>query len=186
MTEPNTHCVFETKMGWVAVLASARGLLATTLPLPTSTRALAALGPGIPNSLPDTRSLSDLIRRLGDYFNGRRVDFPDALEPVGGTPFQKRVWEGTRLIPYGETRSYQWVARQIGHPAAARAAGQALGRNPWPIVVPCHRVIASDGGLGGFGGGLEMKRELLAMERSWRSAKLVAMIPSVGLTGGTS
>jgi len=74
------------------------------------------------------------------------------------------VWQATRLIPYGETRSYLWVAVQIGKPGAARAVGQALGRNPLPVIVPCHRVIAADGGLGGFTGGLEMKRRLLELE----------------------
>ena len=72
----------------------------------------------------------------------------------------------TRLIPYGETRSYLWVAKQIGRPGAVRVVGQALGRNPLAIIVPCHRVIASDGGFGGFGGGVEMKRHLLWLEAS--------------------
>jgi len=76
------------------------------------------------------------------------------------------VWQATRLIPYGETRSYLWVAVQIGKPGAARAVGQALGRNPLPVIIPCHRVIASDGGLGGFTGGLVMKRRLLELETS--------------------
>src|SRR3990172_6320272 len=70
----------------------------------------------------------------------------------------------TRLIPYGEPRSYLWIAEKIGKPGAARAVGQALGKNPLFIIVPCHRVVASDGGLGGFGGGLQMKRRLLSME----------------------
>jgi methylated-DNA-[protein]-cysteine S-methyltransferase len=74
------------------------------------------------------------------------------------------VWEITRLIPYGETRSYAWVAEQIGQPRAVRAVGQALGKNPLPIIIPCHRVITSNGKLGGFGGGLEMKKRLLSLE----------------------
>ncbi|GAI87660.1 unnamed protein product, partial [marine sediment metagenome] len=73
-------------------------------------------------------------------------------------------WEETRLIPYGETRSYAWVAKQVGKPKAARAVGQAMGSNPLPIIIPCHRVITSNGKLGGFGGGLEMKRQLLSLE----------------------
>ena len=80
--------------------------------------------------------------------------------------FRRLVWEATRLIPYGETRSYGWVAKQIGKPHAARAVGQALGKNPFLIIVPCHRVIAGDGTLGGFGGGLEMKQTLLEMEKT--------------------
>ncbi len=164
MTGPIRYAVFECKMGWVGLLASSRGLRATTLPHPTPEEAFVALGRIAGHAAEDGGELEDLIRRLGDYFRGRKVEFPDALEFSGGTPFQRRVWEATRLIPYGETRSYLWVARQIGSPGAARAVGQALGQNPLPIIVPCHRVIASDGGLGGFGGGLEMRRQLLRME----------------------
>jgi len=98
------------------------------------------------------------------YFTGQRVDFPDRLDLSGATPFQRGVWQAARLIPYGETRSYAWVAGQIGKPKAARAVGQALGRNPLPLIVPCHRVLAADGGIGGFSGGVEMKKYLLAHE----------------------
>ncbi len=94
------------------------------------------------------------------------ASFPDELDLSTATPFQRQVWEKTRLIPYGETRSYSWVAEQIGKPGAARAVGQALGRNPLPIIIPCHRVVASDGKLCGFAGGLGMKRRLLSLEAS--------------------
>ena len=86
---------------------------------------------------------------------GDKLDLP---------PFQREVWETTRLIPYGETRSYLWVAKQIKRPRAVRAVGQALSKNPLPIIVPCHRVVASDGRLGGFRRGVEMKRHLLWRE----------------------
>jgi methylated-DNA-[protein]-cysteine S-methyltransferase len=171
MTDLNRYAVFETGIGWIAVLASNRGLRATTLPLPTPEQALAVLGLEGRTARPDTRGLTDLVKRLRDYLGGQRVDFPDDLEIGLGTPFQQRVWAATRLIPYGETRSYRWVAGQIGSSRAARAVGQALGRNPLPIVVPCHRVIASDGRLVGFGGGLAMKRHLLEMERAWSRSR---------------
>jgi len=90
--------------------------------------------------------------------------FPDRLDLSGATPFQRMVWEATRLIPYGETRSYAWVAGQVNKPGAARAVGQALGRNPLPIIIPCHRVIRGDGSLGGFSNGLEVKERLLHLE----------------------
>ena len=80
------------------------------------------------------------------------------------TPFQKKVWEAVKTIPYGETRSYKWVAENIGNPRAARAVGQALKRNPLPGIIPCHRVIRSDGSLGGFSRGLKKKRDLLRAE----------------------
>ncbi len=81
------------------------------------------------------------------------------------TPFQQRVYAVVRRIPKGEVRSYQWVARQLGNPRAARAVGQALAHNPWPVRVPCHRVIRTDGSLGGYAWGLAKKRRLLAKER---------------------
>ena len=81
------------------------------------------------------------------------------------TPFQQQVYAVVKRIPKGEVRSYQWVARQLGNPHAARAVGQALARNPWPVRVPCHRVIRADGSLGGYAWGLSKKRRLLAKER---------------------
>jgi len=94
-------------------------------------------------------------------------DYSDViLNPVIGTDFQRRVWEVTRSVPYGETRSYKWLAELAGSPRAYRAAASAMAKNPFPLVVPCHRIIASDGALGGFGGGLDLKRALLQLERS--------------------
>ena len=104
------------------------------------------------------------MERLRAYFSGHQIAFPDKLDLSGATPFQRKVWEITRLIPYGKTRSYLWVVEQIKQPGAAQAVGQALSRNPLPIIVPCHRVVASDGKLGGFSGGVEMKRRLLFLE----------------------
>ena len=107
-----------------------------------------------------------LMERLKAYFSGCRTSFPDKLDLSRATHFQREVWEITRLIPYGETRSYAWVAEQIKKPKAVRAVGQALARNPLPIIIPCHRVRASDGDLGGFSGGIEVKRYLLSLEAS--------------------
>jgi methylated-DNA-[protein]-cysteine S-methyltransferase len=97
------------------------------------------------------------------YFAGGRVAFRFPLASGRGTPFQRAVWRALRRIPYGEVRTYGWVARAIGRPGAARAVGGACGANPWPIVVPCHRVVASNG-LGGYSAGLEWKRLLLGIE----------------------
>ena len=108
----------------------------------------------------------DLMERLKAYFSGYEATFPDKLDLSRATPFQCEVWEATRLIPYGETRSYAWIAGQIKKPGAFRATGQALGRNPFPVIVPCHRVLASNGALGGFTGGIEMKQYLLRLEAS--------------------
>jgi O-6-methylguanine DNA methyltransferase len=105
-------------------------------------------------------------RQLRAYARGQRVTWRVPLTLTTGTPFQRKVWQALRSIPYGETRSYAWVARKIGHPRAARAAGAACGANPVPIIIPCHRVIRADGSLGGFSAGLTWKRRLLYLERT--------------------
>jgi methylated-DNA-[protein]-cysteine S-methyltransferase len=102
-------------------------------------------------------------RQLAEYFAGRRQRFTLPLDP-SGTAFQRDVWDALRTIPFGETRSYAQIARQIGHPRAVRAVGAANGRNPLSIVVPCHRVVGSTGALTGFAGGLDVKARLLALE----------------------
>jgi O-6-methylguanine DNA methyltransferase len=102
-------------------------------------------------------------RQLEEYFSGRRRRFDLPLD-LRGTDFQKRCWQELLKIPYGETRSYAQIAQAIGNPAAVRAVGLANGQNPIAIIVPCHRVIGSDGSLTGYGGGLEVKRKLLELE----------------------
>ncbi len=111
----------------------------------------------------DPSRTTELRRQLGEYFAGERQDFDLRLAPEG-TPFERSVWDELRKIPFGETRSYGEIAQAIGRPGAARAVGRANGANPIPIVVPCHRVIGSDGSLTGFGGGLEAKSRLLEIE----------------------
>jgi methylated-DNA-[protein]-cysteine S-methyltransferase len=111
--------------------------------------------------------------QLGEYFAGRRQTFDLPLAPAG-TPFQRRVWEALRALGHGETVSYAELARRAGAPGAARAIGAANGRNPIPIVVPCHRVIGADGSLTGFGGGVERKEWLLAHEGAWPAARASA------------
>jgi methylated-DNA-[protein]-cysteine S-methyltransferase len=102
-------------------------------------------------------------RQLEEYFSGRRRHFDLPLD-LHGTEFQKRCWRELLKIPYGETRSYAEIARAIGNPSAVRAVGLANGQNPIAIIVPCHRVIGSDGSLTGYGGGLDVKRRLLELE----------------------
>lgn len=104
-------------------------------------------------------------RQLDEYFAGQRTHFDLPVE-LHGSEFQCAVWQAMRDIPYGATRSYGELARAIGRPSASRAVGAAAGRNPVPLIVPCHRVIGSDGGLVGFGGGLPTKKFLLALEQS--------------------
>ncbi len=102
-------------------------------------------------------------RQLREFFGGERRTFDLPLE-LSGTPFQRRAWLALAAVPYGTTRSYGEQARLLGAPGAARAVGAANGRNPLPIVLPCHRLVGADGSLTGYGGGLETKRALLDLE----------------------
>jgi methylated-DNA-[protein]-cysteine S-methyltransferase len=113
----------------------------------------------------DDAVFPEAVEQLEAYFAGDRTEFDLDLHLVG-TAFQRRVWEALLTIPYGETRSYGEIARQIGSPGAFRAVGLANGHNPIGIVVPCHRVIGSNGSLTGYGGGLDRKRALLSLEKS--------------------
>jgi len=161
------ECVtFNTDMGWIGVLGSAKGLLSITLPQRSAQESHRLLGKGVNYATWSPHLFEDLVERLGIYFSGHKVTFPDKLDLSGATPFQRKVWGKTRLIPYGETRSYFWVAEQIKRPRAVRAVGQALGRNPLPIIIPCHRVLTSNGKLGGYSGGVEMKNQILSLEAS--------------------
>jgi len=165
MTGELKYITFNTDMGWVGILASERGLVATSLPQPSDREAYQQLGKEVNRASRSPLPFTGLMERLKVYLSsGKGVVFPDELDLSGARPFHSQVWQATGLIPYGETRSYLWVAGQINRPRAARAVGQALGRNPLPIIIPCHRVITSNGGLGGFGGGLEMKQQLLRLE----------------------
>ncbi|MBI2851454.1 MAG: methylated-DNA--[protein]-cysteine S-methyltransferase [Chloroflexi bacterium] len=153
-------------MGWVGILASEKGLMAASLPRSTEKQARLELGEGMEQAVCSPRRFADLSTRFKAYFSGERVEFPDEIDLSGATPFQGEVWRTARLISYGEMRSYLWIAERIGKPGAARAVGQALGKNPLLIIIPCHRVVASNGGLGGFSGGLQVKRRLLEMENA--------------------
>jgi len=158
------YTVFDTAAGWVGVLGSIRGLCLATLPQRTERAVYDILGNSLKNAVAAPQRLGDLIERYRAYFSGNQVEFTDVLDLDGATPFQRTVWMVTQQIPYGQTRNYAWVAEQAGHPRAVRAVGQALARNPLPVIIPCHRVLSSDGGPGGFSGGLAMKRFLLKLE----------------------
>lgn len=127
---------------------------------------VAAAGPAAPDAgdvLALPAALEATVHQLGEYFDGTRRHFDLPLH-LSGTPFQCDVWRSLADIPYGETVSYAELAAMVGRPRAFRAVGQANGANPLPIVLPCHRVVASGGGIGGYGGGLTLKRRLLALE----------------------
>lgn len=125
-------------------------------------RIVATYGPGV---VPDPRRIDPIARELDEYFRGGLERFETPFDLSGLTPFQRRVLRATARVRYGDLITYGTVARRVGAARAARAVGGAVGSNPIPILVPCHRVVATDGTLGGYGGGLETKRRLLALER---------------------
>ena len=157
--------IIETKLGRLRLMFSSRGATSVEFYRPRSARFSARLG----RSRSEGRSDEPVFmlratKQLQAYADGQPVRFTIPLDLRAGTAFQQTVWRALRMIPHGETRSYAWVARKIGKPTAARAVGAACGANPVPIFAPCHRVVASDGSLGGFSGGLPLKRRLLKLE----------------------
>ena len=130
-------------------------------------RALSRRGLRLEPAASDESDSLGVRRQLAEYMGGERQTFSLPLS-FSGTPFQLSVWKALQDIPYGEVRSYADIAREIGSPLAARAVGQANNANPLAIVIPCHRVVASDSGLGGYAGGLESKEFLLQLEQRWR------------------
>ena len=162
---------------WVAV--GPRGVLAVHYGARPDERELAritrAYGPGV---VPDRRRCDRLLAELDEYFTGRRRRFDVEVDLSPLTPFQRRILTATARVAYGEVTTYRDVARKAGNEQASRAAGGALGANPIPIVVPCHRVIATDGSLGGYAGGLPAKRRLLMLEAGESSVPAGGWAPS--------
>jgi methylated-DNA-[protein]-cysteine S-methyltransferase len=148
---------FESPLGPLTLVGDGRAL--TELLLPRADQS------SLPRSDPPDLLLEEACAQLTDYFAGRRQEFTVPLSPAG-TAFQRAVWSELLRIPYGLTASYGEIAARIGRPRAVRAVGAANGRNPIALIVPCHRVIGSNGGLTGYGGGLPTKSWLLAHERA--------------------
>jgi methylated-DNA-[protein]-cysteine S-methyltransferase len=168
------YTIFETKAGWIGLLGSNKGLLRSTLPQPSKGQVGLHLGEEVSRSAESMDFFAELTTQFQAFFEGRQTVFSARLDLSQATPFECSVWETTRSIPWGQTRSYAWVAEQIGKPSAPRAVGNALGRNRFPIIVPCHRILGSDGSLHGFGGGLKMKQMLLDLESKNEITHLLA------------
>ena len=157
------YTISDTAVGWITIIGSEAGLRRISIhdSLDAATWEIATR---FPEAIEYPHNFGDLAERLKQYARGKQIAFDDKLDLASATPFQQAVWAATRAIPYGETRSYEWVARCIGKPKAAHAVGQALNRNPFPIIVPCHRIIGKSGGLTGFSCGLDAKKHLLELE----------------------
>lgn len=161
-----SYCIVSTLHGFIALTAEDGKLTQSTLPRPTREQAIASLKAGLaPSYVEDEAAFGDLPNRLKRYFEGERVDFSDIeIDLSAFGPFHAAVMQACREIPYGELATYKDLAISAGSAAACRAAGSAMARNSMPIIVPCHRVVASGGKIGGFSSGLEWKRELLRLE----------------------
>jgi len=167
--------VVGTSFGWMGLLWSARGLRRTTLPQRRPEDCIDLLGDETNDATLSPEQLTPIRRKLSRYFAGKQVTFGDeCIDVDDAPPFSRAAWDACRTIPWGETRSYKWLGVQAGRPQALRAAGQSMARNRLPIIVPCHRVIASNGSLRGFGAGatqLDLKARLLDLETGPRAPK---------------
>jgi methylated-DNA-[protein]-cysteine S-methyltransferase len=166
MSQGMKYTVFSTPFGWITCLGSVKGLRKMTLPQLSPQQSMDLIGEEIDSAEHDPDFFDDVIQQVLAYFNGEETAFNIKLDYGDATPFQKAVWEAAREIPFGQTESYGGIARRIKKPGATRAVGTTLGKNPLPLIVPCHRIIGANGGLCGFGGGLAMKEALLTLEKT--------------------
>jgi len=159
--------------GWIGLAATERGLRMLTLPVASRETALNALREHYPDApiVPDNDTLLEVARQVRAFLHGELREFAVTLDLRGYSSFSLGVWAATSRIAYGQTRTYRWIAEQTGGGGAGiyQAVGSALGANPVPLIIPCHRVIGSDGSLHGFAGGLQMKAQLLALESGQRT-----------------
>ncbi|MFQ5482200.1 MAG: methylated-DNA--[protein]-cysteine S-methyltransferase [Nitrospinaceae bacterium] len=159
------YSLLKSPLGYLGLVASGQGLRELRIKVESDAafrRYLEPRYPVMPRRNPNKMALAR--QQLTKYFAGglQRFDLP--LDVAGGTEFQRRVWQTLSTIPFGQTRHYCWLAAAVDRPQAVRAVGNANGKNPLPIILPCHRVILKSGGLGGFTGGLDLKRFLLHLE----------------------
>ncbi len=165
MTSKVYYSRFDSPFGHVFVASTSKGVCLVSFSKITGAKFLLLLRKIYGNEATrDDKALGDVKEALLDYFNGKPVSFKIPLDLSIGTQFQRKVWRKVKEIPYGELRSYKWVARSIGSAHASRAVGNAVGRNPVAPIVPCHRVVCSDGSLGGYTSGIAIKKRLLNLE----------------------
>ena len=159
------YTCFESSFGWAGIAKSSRGISRVVFGKSNEAEVESCLLLDIRVTKSED-GLSEAVNLLRHYFSGEPVEFDLDLDLEAGTEFQQKVWKATYNIPYGEVRSYSSIASEIGKPLATRAVGRAEGANPLPIIIPCHRVLRSDGKLGGYSAGLHWKPKLLDQERT--------------------
>ncbi len=162
----NSFVVFQTKLGWMGLVGNERGMERIYLPEPSREDLVERITREFPHGQEGDHELAAAKKEILEYFDGYRKKFEMPLDFSCATPFQQKVYETMLAIPFGRVQTYRWLAEKIGNPKGLRAVGSANGKNRWPLVVPCHRIVGSDGRLTGFSapGGLELKAELLRLE----------------------
>ena len=160
------HALFPTPFGWCGLVKAGAGLVRIFLPEPQREALNRMIRKHYPSSAPAEGFFKQEIKELKKYFDGKNPAFSAALDFSGSTAFQRKVWEEAKKIPYGTVCTYGRLAEATGNPDAARAVGAALGKNPFPLIIPCHRVVRKNGGPGGFSAtrGIKLKAELLRLE----------------------
>jgi methylated-DNA-[protein]-cysteine S-methyltransferase len=162
----SSFVVFRTKLGWMGLVGNERGLERIYLPEPLREDLEERITREFPESREGSPVLEEVKKEILEYFDGKRKKFELSLDLSCATPFQQKVYQTLLAIPFGQVHTYRWLAEKIGNPKGLRAVGNANGKNRWPLVVPCHRIVGSDGRLTGFSatGGLELKADLLRLE----------------------
>lgn len=162
----STFAIFRVRRGWMGLVGNQKGLQRIYLPGLKKNELKKQIKLEFPESREEPSSWREIKEQFKEYFLGKRVKFQVPLDLSPATPFQRKVYKIMTRIPYGEVRTYQWLAERVGNPQALRAVGLANRKNRWPLVVPCHRVVAKNGHLTGFSapGGLALKTLLLNLE----------------------
>ncbi len=161
-----SYFFFKTRIGWCGVVSSEKGILRILIGLPSREMVLRKIRAEFGSGITKTHAKGNIADKIKRYFSGGKVSFKCVLDWSFLSPFQQKVLKAAMKIPYGTVESYGSLAKKAGRPKGARAVGGALARNPFPLVVPCHRIVRGDGSLGGFsaGEGLELKKKLLKLE----------------------
>ena len=173
-TSLKSYCVFKTGIGWCGVVSSKKGILRILIGYPSPERILRKIRAEFGRSIAKTSAKGDIADKIKRYFSGGKVSFKCVLDWSFLSPFQKKVFKVAMRIPYGAVESYGSLAKKAGCPRGSRAVGGALAKNPFPLVVPCHRIVRKDGSLGGFsaGGGAQLKKKLLKLEGTDQTFKI--------------
>ena len=162
----STYIIFQVQLGWMGLVGNKNGLQRIFLPGLIKQDLKERITSEFPESTESPGSWERGKKQFSEYFSGKRTQFDLPLDLSEATPFQKKVYAVLSRVPFGEVRTYRWLAQKIGNPKALRAVGLANAKNRWPLVIPCHRVVGSDGFLTGFSapGGLDLKASLLKLE----------------------